>query len=110
MYVMGSNFALGSQTPLFYSLIGFHLTHSNAAHVTIAPSMHQPTMMTTLAAPCTPRDPIYISLFDDCEGGSEDTVKRPVACPWLKALGHTIYWCIYSFRVYSVFVSGWCAF
>lgn len=38
--------------------------------------MHQPTMMTTLAAPCTPRDPIYISLFDDCEGGSDDTVKK----------------------------------
>lgn len=37
------------------------------------PSVHQSQMITTLVAPCTPSDPVYISVFDDCKDGSDDT-------------------------------------
>ena len=59
-------------------------------------------MITTLAAVYTPRDLVYLSIFDDCKDGSDDTPshlsswyilsceKGRQACPWIKALAHTI--------------------
>lgn len=36
-------------------------------------SVHQSKMISTLAARCTPCDPVYNSASDDCKDGSDDT-------------------------------------
>lgn len=94
----------GRQTVLAchcYSFFGYHFIHSNVIPTIISPP---PSCMSLrwwqpwLHPESTTSDPVFISLFDSCEGGSDGA---PHTRPWIKALARAIYWCVYSFRDYS---------
>lgn len=61
----------------YMMLVLDYLTGSNVNHVTFF-SMYVNIckMLTTLAVPCTPCDPLYIRVFDDCKDDSDDTASH----------------------------------
>lgn len=62
-----------TNTPYTISPLHFHELSIHSLKCQLCNHFHRHKTITTLAAPCTHCDPVYVSSFDDCKDGSDDT-------------------------------------